>query len=202
MRRIVLGLCVVLLAATVLFASSGTPLIATFLPNNSITGYGVSSDSSATYTNGVNRVKVYLGAGGGNVDLVTYSTGRKLTFAFDPSSSAWQASKLPQLSQAEVDLYGVNFYGPFISMGVGTTALLNTSLQFKSGNSTYELAYSSLAAKRLSSTTWLITSDAADIGGDPGFTASSAADLGVFRKRSRTDFGAVNMPIRFQIQLQ
>jgi hypothetical protein len=202
MRRIVLGLCVVLLAATVLFAGSGTPLIATFLPNNSITGYGVSSDSSATYTNGVNRVKVYLGAGGGNVDLVTYSTGRKLTFAFDPSSSAWQASKLPQLSQAEVDLYGVNFYGPFISMGVGTTALLNTSLQFKSGNSTYELAYSSLAAKRLSSTTWLITSDPADIGGDPGFTASDVADLGAFRKRSRTDFGAVNMPIRFQIQLQ
>lgn len=200
MRRIVLGLCVVLLAATVLFAGSGTPLIATFLPN--LSTYGVSSDSSATYTNGVSRVQVYLGAGGGNVDLVTYNSGRKLTFAFDPSSSAWQASKLPQLSQAEVDLYGVNFYGPFISMGVGTTALLNTSLQFKSGNSTYELAYSSLAAKRLSSNTWLITSDPADIGGDPGFTASSVADLGVFRKRSRTDFGTVNMPIRFQVQLQ
>ena len=50
MRRIVLGLCVVLLAATVVFAGSGTPLIATFLPNNSLTGYGVSSDSSATDT--------------------------------------------------------------------------------------------------------------------------------------------------------
>src|SRR3569832_2207870 len=108
MRRIVLGLCVVLLAVTVVFAGSGTPLIATFLPNNSITG--VSSDSSAIYANGVKRVQVYLGAGGGNVDLVTYSTGRKLTFAFDASSAAWQASKLPQLSQAEVDLYGVNFY--------------------------------------------------------------------------------------------
>jgi hypothetical protein len=202
MRRIVLGLCVVLLAVTAAFAGKGTPLIATFLPNLSSTGYGVSSDANAIYSNGVNRVQVYFASGGGTVDLITYSTGRKLSFAFDPSSNAFQASGLPQLSQAEVDLYGINFYGPFSSMGINTTAQLKTSLQFKSGSSTYELAYPSLATKRLTADTWLITSDPADVGGDPGFDASDSADLGVFRKRSRTDFGTVNMPIRFQIQLK
>ena len=202
MRRIVLGLCVVLLATTVVFAAKGISLTATFLPNLSSTGYGVSSDANPIYSNGVNRVQAYFASGGGTVDLITYSTGRNLTFAFNPSSSAWQASGLPQTSQSEVDLYGINFYGPFASMGVGTTALLKTSLQFKSGGSTYELAYPSLAVMRLNMNTWLITSDPADIGGDPGFDASDAADLGVFRRRSRTDFGTVNMPVRFQVHLK
>jgi hypothetical protein len=199
MRRIVLGLWIVLLAVTAAFAGKGIPLAATFLPQS---GYGVSSDANPINSNGVNRVQVYLTSGGGTVDLITYSTGRKLTFAFDPSSSAWQASGLPQLSQAEVDLYGINFYGPFSSMGIGTTALLKTSLQFKSGGSTYELAYPSLAVKRKSADTWLITSDRSDIGYDPGFDASDSADLGVFRKRSRADFGTVNMPIHFEVQLK
>jgi hypothetical protein len=199
MRRIVLGLWIVLLAVTAAFAGKGIPLAATFLPQSS---YGVSSDANPIYSNGVNRVQVYLTSGGGTVDLITYGTGRKLTFAFDPSSSAWEASGLPQLSQAEVDLYGINFYGPFSSMGIGTTALLKTSLQFKSGGSTYELAYPSLAVKRKSADTWLITSDRSDIGYDPGFDASDSADLGVFRKRSRADFGTVNMPIHFEVQLK
>ena len=130
------------------------------------------------------------------------ATGRKLTFAFDPSSSAFQASGLPQNSQAEVDLYGINFYGPFSSMGVGTTALLKTSLQFKSGGSTYELAYPALAVKRTAADTWLITSSEAEVGGNPGFDISDAADLGVFRKRSRADFGTVSMPIHFYVTLK
>jgi hypothetical protein len=200
MRRIVLGLCVVLLAVTAAFAAKGIPLAATFLPQS---GYGVTSDASPIYSNGVNRVQVYLTSGGGTLDLITYSTGRKLTFAFDPSSSTWQASGLPQLSQSEVDLYGINFYGPFSSMGVGTTALLKTSLQFRSGGSTYELAYPSLAVTRTATDTWLITSDSADFGGgNPGFDVSDSADLGVFRKRGRADFGTVNMPIHFQVQLK
>ena len=200
MRRIALGLCVVLLAATAVFAAKGTSLVATFLPQS---GYGVTSDASPIYSNGVNRVQVYFASGGGTVDLITYSTGRKLTFAFDPSSTAFQASGLPPLSQAEVDLYGINFYGPFASMGIGTTAQLKTSLQFKSGSSTYELAYPALAVTRTASDTWLITSDPADFGGgNPGFDVSDTADLGVFRKRSRTGFGTVNMPIHFQVQLK
>lgn len=202
MRRLTLGLAVVLCAVTVLFAATGTPLVATFLPNLSTSGYGVSDDGNPTYANGVNRVKVYFGGNGGNVDLFSYNTGRKLTFTFDPASGSWQSSGLAQTLQAEVDLYGVNFYGPFSSMGVGTTAQVQTSLQFKANNSTYELAYPALAAKRLTSTTWLVTSDPADIGGDPGFAASDAADLGAFRKRSRVDFGEVSMPIRFQVTLK
>jgi hypothetical protein len=145
---------------------------------------------------------VYLASGGGTLDLITYNTGRKLTFAFDPSSNAFQASGLPQNSQAEVDLYGINFYGPFSSMTVGTTAQLKTSLQFKSGGSTFELAYPALAVKRTAPDTWLITSSEAEVGGNPGFDISDSADLGVFRKRGRADFGTVNMPIHFAVTLK
>jgi len=199
MRRIALGLCIVLFAVTAVFAAKGIPLTATF---DTLSGYGVGGDSGLVYSNGVGRVQVYLASGGGTLDLITYGTGRKLTFAFDPSSSAFQASGLPQNSQAEVDLYGINFYGPFSSMGVGTTALLKTSLQFKSGGSTYELAYPALAVKRTAADTWLITSSEAEVGGNPGFDISDAADLGVFRKRSRADFGTVSMPIHFYVTLK
>lgn len=198
MRRLALA-AVGLFAVAVAFALTGTPLTATFLTDS---GYGVHDDGNPLYSNAISRVKCYFAGNGGNVDLVTYNTGRKLVLQFDPASSAWQSSGLAPTLAAEVDLYGVNFYGPFASMNVGTTAQVQTSLQFKSGNSTYELAYPALAAKRLDSSTWLITSDPADIGGDPGFTASAAADLGVFRKRSRADFGGVTMPVRFQVQLK
>jgi hypothetical protein len=151
----------------------------------------------------VQRVKNYFGTAGGNVVLVTYTTGRKLTFTFNPASPAWQSSGLGQVVQAEVDLFGVNYYGAFQSMTVGTTAQVQTSIQFKGADGrTYELSYLALAAKRLTQSTWLITSDPLDIGGYPGFLASDQAALGVFRKKTRQTFGAVNMPIRFEVQLK
>jgi hypothetical protein len=202
MRRFAAAVVIAIATASLLLAASGISLRTTFLPNLSQTG--VSDDGNPIYDNGVQRVKNYFGSGGGNVVLITYSTGRKLTFTFNPASPAWQASGLTQILKAEVDLYGVNFYGPFQSMAVGTTAQVQTSIQFKptGGGETYELSYLALAAKRKSQTTWLITSDPQDIGGFPGFLASDQAALAVFRKRSRQNFGAVNMPIRFEIQLK
>jgi hypothetical protein len=199
MRRKLIAAAVLLGTATLVFAARGIPLRTMWMnPEN----YGVGSDANVFYENGVNKVKNYFGSGGGNVVLVTYSSGRKLTFEFDPASASWQASGLPQTVAAEVDLYGINFYGPFQSMGVGTTAQLQTTLQFKVGGNTYELWYPALAAMRTGTNTWLITSDPNDIPGYPGFTASSAANLSVFRRRSRTTFGYVSMPIRFEVNLK
>ena len=199
MRRKFIAVAVALATATLLFAATGTPLRTMWL--NPYT-YGVGSDANVFYENGVNKVKNYFGSGGGNVVLVTYSTGRKLTFEFDPTSAVWQSSGLPQTLAAEVDLYGINFYGPFQAMAVGSTAQLQTTLQFKVGGNTYELWYPALAAMRTGSNTWLITSDPNDIPGYPGFTASANANLSVFRRRSRTAFGSVSMPIRFEVNLK
>ena len=197
--------CILLLVATLAIAgpSKGTPLNATMQPNLSADGTGVSDDGNPSYNNGVAKVQSYLGAGGQNLDLITYATGRKMTFSFPSGSAAWQISGLPEAVAAEVDMFGVNFYGPFQTMGVGTTAQMNTSIQFKYATRTYELDYASLAVKRIDATTWLVTSDhATDIIWDPGFTASSAADLSVFRRKSRDNFGQVNMPIRMIVTLQ
>jgi hypothetical protein len=199
MRRKLTIAAVLLLTATLVFAASGIPLRTMWM---NPPAFGVGSDASVFYESGVQRVKNYFGSGGGNVVLITYSTGRKLTFQFDPSSASWQASGLAPTVAAEVDLYGINFYGPFHTMGVGTTAQLQTTLQFKANGSTYELWYPALAVMRTGQSTWLITSDPFDIPGDPGFTASANANLSVFRKRSRTTFGAVNMPIRFEVNLK
>jgi hypothetical protein len=199
MRR-TLAVAVLLVAtATLVFAGSGIPLRTMWLNPDS---YGVGSDASVFYETGSSRVKNHFGTGGRNVVLITYSSGRKLTFQFDPASTAWQNSHLPATVAAEVELYGINFYGPFQSMGVGTTAQLQTTLQLKVGGSTYELWYPALAAMRTGTNTWLITSDPNDIPGFPGFTASSNANLSVFRKRSRETFGGVNMPIRFEVNLK
>jgi hypothetical protein len=196
MRRILVVAVVVVATAALVFAGSGIPLRTMWLNPDT---YGVGSDASVFYENGVSKVKNYFGTGGGNVVLITYASGRKLTFQFDPASAAWQSSKLPATLAAEVDLYAINFYGPFQTMGVGTTAQLQTTLQFKVGGNTFELWYPALAAMRTGTNTWLITSDPNDIPGFPGFTASSNANLSVFRKRSRETFGGVNMPIRFEV---
>lgn len=199
--RVVLVAVLVLGLVTFAWAAKSTPLKATFLPNLSATGFGVSDDGNPTYTNNVGNVKVYFGVNNQNANLVTYSTGRTLSFRFDPASGAANAAALttsPAVS-AEVDFYGINYYGQFQSMGVGTTAQLKGSLQFKANNTTYELLYQSLAVKRTSATTWLITTDPVDPGGNPGFTASDQAELSSFRKRTRTVYGAVNMPMRFEV---
>ena len=194
-RRFVL--CAVLLAAVTVFAASKVPLDANFLPNLSTTGAGISDDGSSLYANGVAGVQCYFGVNGKNVDLVTYGSGRKLHFIFNPASTAWQSSGLPADFYAEVDFYGVNYFGPYESMGDGTTAQVQASLQFHVGKQTYELTYPALAAYRTGNT-WLITSNPYDIPGYPGFTASDQATLSLKRQRQTVSFGSVNMPIRFQ----
>lgn len=200
--RIFSLLFVVLVAsATSAFAAPATPLVATFLDKLAATG--VSDDGNPAYANGVQGVRCYFGVNGRNANLITYNTPRKLHFTFDPSSPAWRGSGLPQADfLAEVDLYGVNYFGSYQSMGIGTTAQVQMDVEFHVGNSTYELDYRSLAAKRISVDTWLITSNPLDIGGNPGFAASSAATLNVIRHRTKENFGSVNMPIRVEVKLQ
>lgn len=199
MRSRLLVLAVCLVAAAAVYAASTVPLNAVFL--TSATGPGVSDDGSALYAHNSEGVRCYFGVKGKNLVLVTYSTPRKLHFKFDPASLAWQRSGLPADFVAEVDFYGVNYYGPYPSMGDGTTAQVKGHLQFHYGGSTWELAYPALAAMRTGNT-WLLTTNAADIPGYPGFQASDQASLNLLRRNRRTDFGSVNMPMRFQVTPQ
>jgi len=170
------------------------------------TGFGVFPDSvSSSYNHGDSAVECYIGVGGKDADLVTYNTGRKLTFHFDPNSAPWQASGIPQDFEAEVDFFGINYFGRYRDMTVGTTAQVQADLEFHCcgpSPATYELEYPSLAAKRISETEWLITTDPADIGGDPGFQASDQASLNIIRRNRQPSFGMVNMPFRLRITIQ
>lgn len=204
-RRLLLVITAVLCLATAAIAARSTALRADFLPNLSQTGFGVSDDGNPAYLNGVDGVRVYFGVNNGNANLITYSTGRALTFRLDPASPAAVASGLSTSSpfEAEVDFYGINYYGQFQSMGLNTTAQMKGSLQFKTSNGvTYELLYQSLAVRRVAQNSWLVTTNHPELGGDPGFTASDQAELSSFRKRTRLIYGAVNMPMRFTLTLQ
>lgn len=194
------ALCLLLLAAATVFAASKVALDANFLPNLSATGAGVSDDGSSLYANGAG-VQSYFGVNGKNAVLVTYGSGRTLHFIFNPASTAWQSSGLPADFKAEVDFYGVNYFGPYQSMGDGTTAQVQATLQFHVGKQTYGLVYPALAAYRTGNT-WLITSNPYDIPGYPGFTASDQATLTLKRQKQTVSFGSVNMPIRFQVTPQ
>ncbi len=201
-----------MIAGSLIYAARSTPTNTYFLDpsvGGASAATGVFDDGTATYSNGVGGVQSYFGVNLQNSNLVTYNTNpmRTLRFVFDPNATAWKNSGLPGTSNATVDFYGVNYYGQYTAMRIGTTAQVNATLQFKvSGTgSTYQLAYPSLAAFRESQTTWLMTSDPNDIilpQGYPGFTASDSATLGVFRKRTLTNFGTVEMPIRFEVALQ
>jgi hypothetical protein len=203
MKRSLLACTLVLSVVTLAWAARATPLTIEFLPNLSASGFGVSDDGDAFYTNGVQRVKAVLGVNNQNVNLVTYSSGRKLAFRFDPASAAAASSGLSTSEPvaAEVDFYGINYYGQFQSMEVGTTAQLRGNLQFKANNTTYELDYPSLAVMRLSASTWLVTTDPNDIPGFPGFLAGDQAHLSSFRKRTQVSYGPVNMPMRFYMTI-
>ena len=61
MKRISLALVLILAVVTLAWAARSTPLIANFLPNNSVSGFGVSDDGDNFYINGVDRVKCYFG---------------------------------------------------------------------------------------------------------------------------------------------
>jgi hypothetical protein len=204
MRRRLSAVILVVLSFTLVALagrSKGTATNTFLQPNLSLTGAGVSDDGNNAYLNGVGGVQSYLGAGGNNVNLVTYSTGRKLHFIFDAASPAWQNSGLPQDFTAEITAYGVNYFGTYVSMGIGTTAQVALTIQFKYNNVTYELAWASVAAYHDTATSWLLTWNALDLPGYPGFSPSDQATLSRIRNNTRTKYGVVNMPLRFSVQL-
>jgi hypothetical protein len=168
------------------------------------TSNGVFSDSLGTnYYDGIDGVQFYFGVNGRNVNLITYDTPRELDLKFDTGSTAWVNSKLPAEVVSTVTLFGVNYFGQFEAMAVGSTAQLQMDIEFKNGSSplTYEVTYASIAAMRESESTWLITSASSDIPGDPGFTASDQAVLSAIKKHSQTVYGTVSMPVRFEVTL-
>jgi len=179
-------------------------LVASMLDN--LSTFGVKSDGNQTYEDGQGGVKSYFGVFGKDIDLRTYGTARKLHLTFDPAAPAFRASGIgPALGSdfmAVSDLWGINNWGRYRDMGPGTTAMLRLHAEFDVGGVRYELAYASLAVFRKTDTTWLITSNAADIPGNPGFQASPAAKLGVIRNRVVTDFGTVKMPMRLEVRLK
>jgi len=166
---------------------------------------GVYDDGDPLYSHTKDGVQAYFGVGGKDVDLVTYDSGRMMHFEFDPASPALAAAGIPAVIDSEMDLFGINYWGRYRDMDIGTTAQVQADLEFHCcgpSPTTYELEYPSLAVMRLSETEWLVTSDPADIPGDPGFQASSTAMLNVIRRKKQTSFGLVSMPIRFTVTLQ
>lgn len=206
MRRILQVSLLVTVSMTLLWGAKAISLSSDFAPAAYLplpAGPGITHDGNPDYADRTEGVRNYFGVNGRNVVLHTYNTTRRLKFTFDPGATAAQEAGLTTVTE-QVNLYGVNYYGPFVSMGVGTTAQVKTTLEFyvpAKGN-TYYLEYPALAAKRLSQSEWLLTSEPDDIGGYPGFWASDMAELGVFRRKQRDAFGTVNMPIRFVVTIQ
>ncbi|HSC76940.1 MAG TPA: hypothetical protein VLB32_00135 [Candidatus Acidoferrales bacterium] len=199
---VLVGLLAVSLVAGAVWAKGGaTPLRATWMTLSG-TGFGVFDDGNAVYEHGVGGVQCYFGVSGKDVDVVTYNTARTLRFKLDPNNSAVQASGLPADFLAESDMFGINYFGRYREMGIGTTAQVQADLEFYVGKYTYELDYPSLAVMRVSENTWRVTSDPAEIGGDPGFTASDEADLNIIRRNRQTTYGTVHMPIRFEVTIK
>ena len=201
-RRVVcVFLAILSFAALAAAAPKGASTSTFWQPTLALTSAGVTDDGNNAYLNGVNGVQSYMGAGGNNVNLVTYGTGRRLHFVFDAASPAWQNSGLPQNFMAEITSFGVNYFGAYSTMGVGTTAQVALTIQFKYNGVTYELAWASVAGYRQTATTWLITWNALDIPGYPGFAPSDQATLSRLRNNSRTKYGVVGMPVRYSVQL-
>ena len=158
---------------------------------------GVSSDGSGPYSNGVDGVQCYISVSKNDADLVTYNTPRTLHFEFPAGDPAVAAAKIPSSLDAVVDIFAINYYGNYDSMGVGTTAQVHLSLQFYVGSVTYELDYAALAVIRLDPNTWLITSERDDSLYAP-FTFGPDAKLNVIRRRAQTTYGVVSMPLRIR----
>jgi len=198
-----LGLLAIALLTGASVAAKGglVPLKATWMTASS-TGFGVFDDGNNIYEHGVGGVQAYFGVAGKDVDVVTYDSGRRLRFKMDSNSPALKLSGLPADFMAESDMFGINYWGRYREMGIGTTAQVQSDLEFYVGLKTYELDYPSLAVRRISEDTWLVTSDPLDIPGNPGFQASDEADLNVIRRNRQTTFGTVNMPIRFEVKIK
>jgi hypothetical protein len=169
-------------------------------------------DANYNHSSARNGVKCYLGVNGKDFDLVTYNTGRTLHFVFPAGSGIPTTSGTADNFFAEVDLFGINYFGPFRTMGIGTTALLQVDLEFHYPTGpnplSYELEYRALAVMRTAADQWLITSNPIEICGSStcsglGFTPSSAAKLNVIRRKSvETIRQEVLMPIRFRAKYQ
>ena len=210
MRRVALLVALVMTSAIALLAGvGGAPMVATFLaPTNNVSNLpsptGVFGDSGGVYSNGVGAVQCYLGAGAGNVDLVTYSTtpSRTLHFVFASPTG----SSLPQDFWAQVDFYGVNYYGNYTTMPANSTAQVHGVLQFHYAGHTWQLDYPALAAYRVGSgNTWHISSNTADLPGgpfNPGFSVGSTATLGLERNKGQVIYGNFAMPINFSVSGQ
>ena len=180
--------------------SGGTPLTASFAGKG---GYGVSGDP--LYTNAeTSTLGCYFGVSNTHAILGTYNTGRTLRFQFgaDATDALSNAVSLPSLFDAEVDFDGINQWGSFLNMGIGTTAGMKVYLQFYYGRETYELEYGQLAARRLSATQWILTTDYLEYAANAGVFQSSSARLNVIRRNRRTFFGNVSMPITFTVTLK
>ena len=170
---------------------------------------GVYDDGDPNYNNGASGVQVYFGVGGKDLDLVTYDTGRTMTFRFDqsdPDVQAAQAAGLPVGDfTAEMDFFGINYWGRYREMAIGSTAQVQADLEFHTGGpmpTTFELEYPSLCVTRLDATTWLVSTDMSHLEGNPGFDASSIALLNIIRRRKQTSYGTVDMPLRFTVTVQ
>lgn len=156
---------------------------------------GVSSDSNGPYSNGVDGVQCYISVSKNDADLVTYNTPRMLHFQFPAGDPAVEAAKISSTLDAVVDIFAINYYGNYDSMGVGTTAQVQMDLEFYVGNVTYELDYAALAVFRYDENIWLITSDPNDIPYSP-IAYGPEAKLNVIRRHRQTTFGVVSMPLR------
>lgn len=195
-------------ATTPAMAAGKTNGLTCTVPTLQAGASGVGSDGNTDYSNGGTKgsVKCFLGAGGKNFDLVTYSTGRKLTFSFAAGadqSLAALAGLEPSFT-AEVDAYGINYYSQYLNMGIGTTAQVQMDVQFHygGGSTTYELSYACLAVRRTAFSTWVITSEP---DGSNQFAVpclSNEATLSKIRRNSVQGFGEVNMPITFTFSPQ
>lgn len=212
--RFVFLLAFVVLLAVVSPALAGGKGSATAL-NCIVTDYspGVASDKGGMYAHGANNgyVKCYLGVGGKDFDLVTYNSKRTLQFNFSPvDKPTVDLAGLPMSFPAEVDAYGINYWGRYLDMEYQlffSTAQVQMDLQFHYGSppQTYELSYSCLAVSRVGINDWIITSepltwignyvqDAVPCLIDPVHPGNEAT-LSLIRRKGPQTYGVVTMPI-------
>ena len=208
-------------AARIAFAAKSIPLKATWhapVTTYGMFGDGVASDGyqhNVVYPPGKQSVRCYFGVNAKNVVLITYNTGRTLRFvpsatdAADFTSAGIVLNSATNDFSAEIDLFAPNGFGQYTAIGLGNTAKVQADLEFHQPGSplTFELHYASLAAQRISTTEWVITSDPGDtrllnsIPPSSGVVPTAVADLNVVRRRTQENFGQVTMPISFTVTL-
>lgn len=193
--------------ASLIIAATQTPLNATFTDPTydgvpQLTGvFGDGSD----YDNGVGQVQCFLGKNQTNAVLFTYNSVpvRTLTLTFsDEDSAVWKPSGLKQTFPTTVDFYLPSNSISYTKINVGTAIQVRAHLDFMISPYTFRLAYPSLAAVRITTNQWLISSDFLDRPSTSGFRPSGQAELKRYRGGSSLDYGAVVMPVRFFLTLQ